>query len=282
MYAVQLTILGLITGAVLSLVGVGFTIVIGVGKIANFAHGAFVGLGMYLGYWADVHLGWSPYVTLLPGLVFFGLCGWIVAELFESRGRGSGAIGELLVGLALLLLITGTLSVTFGENAVTLPAASYGSLDIANLRIPGSELIAVGFTIVVAVGIYVFMRRSRWGRALRAVAENPRAAGLYGVRVPIARRIAVSVSIVLAGVTGIAISPFSVLTPEAGTTFLLTAFAVVIIGGIGNTMGAVAAGLAIGLADSFAAGYLSSVWTTLAPLLLILLFLLIRPVKVQI
>ena len=282
MYAVQLTILGLITGAVLSLVGVGFTIVIGVGKIANFAHGAFVGLGMYLGYWADVHLGWSPYVTLLPGLVFFGLCGWIVAELFESRGRGSGAIGELLVGLALLLLITGTLSVTFGENAVTLPAASYGSLDIANLRIPGSELIAVGFTIVVAVGIYVFMRRSRWGRALRAVAENPRAAGLYGVRVPIARRIAVSVSIVLAGVTGIAISPFLVLTPEAGTTFLLTAFAVVIIGGIGNTMGAVAAGLAIGLADSFAAGYLSSVWTTLAPLLLILLFLLIRPVKVQI
>jgi len=282
MYAAQLIVLGLITGAVLSLIGVGFTIVIGVGKIANFAQGAFVGLGMYMGYWANVHLGWSPYLTVLPGLVLFGICGWIVAELFESRGRNSGAIGELLVGLALLLLITGLLSVSFGENAVTLPAASYGAVSVANLHIPVSELIAAGFTFSVAAGIYLFMRWSRWGRALRAVAENPRAAGLYGIRVPIARRVAVLVSIVLAGVTGIMISPFSVLTPEVGTTFLLTAFAVVIIGGIANTVGAVAAGLAIGLADSFAAGYLSSVWTTLAPLILILLFLLIRPVKVQI
>jgi branched-chain amino acid transport system permease protein len=277
----QLVIVGLLSGAVLSLVGVGFTIVLGVGKIANFAHGAFVGLGMYLGYWTGTTLGISPYFMIIPGIVLFTVVGWGVAELFEWRGRKVGAIGELLVGLAMLLLINGLLAVGFGSDARTLSTADYGSLSVAGLKIPTTELLAALFTLVVAVGTYLFVRVSRWGRALRAVAENPSSAGLYGIRVPVAQRAAVTGSIVLAGISGLMISPFSVVTPDVGTSFLITAFAVVIIGGIGNTVGAVFAGLSIGIVNAMAAGYLSSVWTTLAPLLLILIFLLARPVSVD-
>jgi branched-chain amino acid transport system permease protein len=280
-YFEQLLIVGLLSGAVLSLVGVGFTIVLGVGKIANFAHGAFVGLGMYLGYWAGDTLEISPYLMIIPAIIAFTLVGWGVAELFEWRGRKVGAIGELLVGLAMLLVINGLLAVAFGSDARTLSTADYGAVHVAGLSIPTTELIAAFFTLVVAVGTYVFVRTSRWGRAVRAVAENPSAAGLYGIRVPIAQRAAVTGSIVLAGLSGLMISPFSVVTPDVGTGFLITAFAVVIIGGIGNTVGAVFAGLAIGVINAMAAGYLSSVWTTLAPLLLILAFLLARPVRVD-
>ena len=112
---------------------------------------------------------------------------------------------------------------------------------------------------------------------MRAVAENAEAAGLYGVRVPVAQRAALAVSIAIAGAAGVVISPFTVLTPDAGAAYLISAFAVVILGGIGNTLGAVAAGLGIGVVDSLCSGYLASYWTSLAPLLIILLVLLLRP-----
>jgi branched-chain amino acid transport system permease protein len=277
----QLLIVGVLTGAVLSLVGVGFTIVLGVGKIANFAHGAFVGVGMYSGYWSAEILGVNPYLMLIPGVIVFGLIGWGVAELFEWRGRKVGEIGELLIGLALLLLINGSLSVIAGSDPRTVQSVDIGSVKVAGLTIANTEIVAAVFTLVVALGTYLVVRVSRWGRALRAVAENPSAAGLYGIKVPIAQRAAVTLSIVLAGVSGMVIAPFYILTPEVGTTFLISAFAVVIIGGIGNTVGAVFAGLIIGVINSMAAGYLSSVWTTLAPLLIILLFLMIRPTTVN-
>jgi branched-chain amino acid transport system permease protein len=96
------------------------------------------------------------------------------------------------------------------------------------------------------------------------------------VRVPIIQRLSVTMSVVLAGAAGILISPFTVMTPALGDTFLITAFAVVLVGSIGNTLGAVVAGLAIGVIDSITGGYLASYWTTLAPLIAIVLFLLIR------
>jgi branched-chain amino acid transport system permease protein len=188
-----------------------------------------------------------------------------------------GEIGELLIGLALLLLINGLLEVIFSDNPRTISGPTLGHVQVAGLDIYGTELAAVGFTLVAAVGLYVFLRASRWGRALRAVADNAEAAGLYGIRVPIARRAAVTISIVVAGAAGMVISPFTVLTPGVGTTYLISAFAVVIVGGIGNALGAVLAGVGIGLVTSLSSGYLASYWTSLAPLIAILLVLLVRP-----
>jgi branched-chain amino acid transport system permease protein len=280
MFFAQLLILGLLAGAVLSLVAIGFTLVIGVGKIANFAHGAFVAVGMYLGYEAFVAWRISPYLTLLPAVALFGLAGWAMAEVFERRGRKVGEVGELLVGLALLLLINGLLEALFSDNPRSLTGVNIGFVSVAGISIPWTELVAAIFTFMVAGGLHVLIRISRWGRALRATAEDPLVAGLHGIRVPIVQRAAVTLSIVVAGLAGVIIAPFTVLTPSAGTTYLISAFAVVVLGGIGSTAGAVVAGLVIGVADSMAAGYLSSYWTTLAPLLIILGYLLIRPGRV--
>jgi len=281
MYLAQLLLVGILSGAVLSLVGVGFTLVLGVGKIANFAHGALVGVGMYAGYSAAKYADINPYLLLIPAALVFAVVGWAVAEMFEWRGRKIGHIGELVVGLALLLLINGALEVVFGADARTYSSVDIGSVKAFGLIIPATQIIAASFTFVVAFVAYLFIQQTRWGRALRAVAENPNAAALHGIRVPIAQRVAVVASIVLAGLSGIIIAPFSVMTPDVGAGYLISAFAVVIVGGVGNTLGAVAAGLGIGVINSLAAGYLSSVWTTLTPLLLLLLFLLVRPVKVQ-
>jgi branched-chain amino acid transport system permease protein len=188
-----------------------------------------------------------------------------------------GEIGELLIGLALLLLIGGLLEVIFTDSPKTITGLSLGHVSVAGLTLPGTELVAAGFTLVVAVALYVLVRVSRWGRALRAVADNAEAAGLYGVRVPVARRAAMVISIMVAGAAGVLISPFTVLTPDAGTSYLISAFAVVIVGGIGNTLGAVLAGVGIGLVNSLSSGYLASYWTSLAPLIVILLVLLLRP-----
>jgi branched-chain amino acid transport system permease protein len=273
----QLIVIGLITGAVYSLVGVGFTLVLGVGKIANFAHGSFVAVGLYFALTLQDHFGWNPYLALLPGLVFFTAVALGVAELFEWRGRKVGEIGELLIGLALLLLINGLLETVYGDKPRTVEGLTAGSLHVFGLVLSGTEVIAAVFTLVLAAATYVFVRRTRWGRAMQAVAEDAEAAGLYGVHVPVAQRAAVVISIVIAGVAGILISPFTVITPSIGTNYLISAFAVVIIGGIGNTLGAVGAGLAIGVIESLSSGYLASYWTTLAPLLVILIVLLVQP-----
>ena len=168
-YFLQLLIVGLLGGSVLSLVGVGFTLVIGVGKIANFSHGAFVGLGMYFAYWGHRTFDISPYWMVLPAIVVFTAAGIGVAELFEWRGRKIGELGILLVGLALLLFIEGMLAVIFGSEVVTLTGESLGSVSVLGLNIGIEDIVAAVFTLVVAVGIYAFVKMSRWGRALRAV-----------------------------------------------------------------------------------------------------------------
>ncbi|MFC5752715.1 branched-chain amino acid ABC transporter permease [Actinomadura rugatobispora] len=273
----QLLVSGLITGAVYSLVGVGFTLVLGVGKVANFAHGGFVALGLYTALFAHTQLGLNAYQTLLPAVLIFLVAGFGVGELFEWRARRAGEIGQLLVGLALLLLIGGLLEVLFKNNPRTIDGPTLGEVRVAGLTVHGTEIFAAAFTLVVALLIYVVVRHSRWGRAMRAVADNAEAAGLYGIRTPLARRSALAVSVALAGATGVVISPFTTLTPGVGTSYLISAFAVVILGRIGNPLGAVIAGLGLGVVNSMSAGYLASYWTSLAPLLIILLVLLVRP-----
>ena len=109
----QLIVIGLLTGAVYSLVGVGFTIVLGVGKMANFAHGSFVALGLYVALFARNQFGLNAYEALVPGAIVFVVLGIGVAELFEWRGRKIGEIGELLIGVAMLLLIGGVIEVAY-------------------------------------------------------------------------------------------------------------------------------------------------------------------------
>jgi|ERR1039458_2900722 branched-chain amino acid transport system permease protein len=282
MYFMQLLVLGLLTGAVYGLIGVGFTLVLGIGHIPNFAQGAFVGLGLYFALFMRDQFGLTPYEAFVPGLVFFALVGIGAAELFERRGRKSGEIGELLVGLALLLVIDGLLEVLYSDNPRALHGVNLGVVEAFGVGIPWSNIIAAIFAVAVGVAMFWWISATRWGRAMRAVTDNAMSAGLYGVRVPIIQRLSVTMSVVLAGVAGILISPFTVMTPSLGDTFLITAFAVVLVGSIGNTLGAVIAGLAIGVIDSITGGYLASYWTTLAPLICIAVFLLVRKESVSV
>ncbi|WP_392544239.1 branched-chain amino acid ABC transporter permease [Oryzobacter telluris] len=273
----QLLITGILTGMVYGLVGVGFTLVLGVGKIANFAYGSLVALGMYFAYVLHEWTGLGPYVALLPGLVLFSLLGLGIAELFEWRARASGEIGELLIGLGVLLTIGGLLAVIFSDNPRTMDAAIQGGWEVFGFVVPWDKLLAGGFTFVLGLSLFLFIRRTRVGRAMRAVAENSQAAALHGVRTPVIRRLAVVISTAIAGISGILVSSFVVLTPEVGTNFLISAFAVVIVGGIGNTIGAVFAGMGVGVIEALSAGYLSSIWTTIVPLVIIFVALMVRP-----
>ena len=135
----QLLIVGVITGSVYSLVGLGFTLVLGVGKIANFAHGSFVAVGLYLALFASETLGLNVYEAFIPGVIVFAIVGVGVAELFEWRGRKVGEIGELLIGLALLLVIGGLLEVLFTDNSRTITGPVLGHIRIAGLSISGAQ-----------------------------------------------------------------------------------------------------------------------------------------------
>jgi branched-chain amino acid transport system permease protein len=234
-------------------------------------------VGMYLAWWTHGHWHLNPYLLVPPAIVAFAVLGVGVAELFEWRGKRVGQIGELLVGLALLLFIGGGLEALFGTQPRVITGVEAGQVKVAGLAVHGTQIVAASAAVASAVGLYLGIRETRLGRAMRAVADNPDSAGLYGINIPIMRRAAMVLSVVVAGVSGVLIAPFTVLIPTAGSTYLISAFAIVIIGGVGNTLGALVAGLSLGVVEAMAAGYLESYWTSLVPLMLILAILMIRP-----
>lgn len=276
----NLILLGILAGAVYGLVGIGFTMVLGVANVANFAHGSLVVLGMYFTYLLYTQLGINPYVALLPGVVVFALIGAAMAALFRTRADAGGETGELLLGLGFLLIIESGLQIAYGPGPKPLNY-SEASVTIFGNEILITKIAALVIAVILALMVHRLIRATALGRSMQAVAIDPEGAGIQGIPVVRVRDATVAISVVIAGAAGIVISPFTIMTPFGGAGFLLSAFAVVVIGRLGSARGAVLAGLLIGIIESLASGYLSSGWAPIVSLGIVLVFLIIRPIRTE-
>ncbi|MGV2895167.1 branched-chain amino acid ABC transporter permease [Achromobacter sp. AGC78] len=272
----QATINGLIVGLLYLLMAVGFTLVFGVMRMVNFAHGEFYMLGAFGAYYLTTQAGFTflPAVALTFALAVAGgaVLEWGVLKPFR-RDELNGMIAT--IGLAMILQNLALMF--FGPDPLSMPAVAQGTARMGKLVIPLSRVYVVVFALLALALLYGFLRHSRPGRALRAVVEDFEIAGIQGIRSRIYYPLGFGLGVGLAAVAGALMAPLFSVSPFVGATPLLKAFIVVILGGLGSIPGAAVAGLALGLAESYGSLLFQSSTADMLIFGVVIVMLVVRP-----
>jgi branched-chain amino acid transport system permease protein len=269
---------GLLTGAVYGLVALGLTLVYGVLHIINFAHGALLTAAMYAAYVARVSFGVDPYVAALPlAALFFGV-GYLVQRLVigpASRGKDENI---LLVTLGLSIIIENLMLAVFRSDtrSIDVPyAMEVVEFGPALLSYP--RVIGFGATILVGIALFVLMRFTATGKAIRAVAKERTGAALVGIDVAHIYAVTFGIGTACLAISAALLLPSFYVSPRVGNAFVLVAFTIVVLGGMGSVVGALVGGLVIGVVESLSGLYLGESLGQIGIFLIFILVLLVRP-----
>lgn len=251
----DVTISGIMLGGIYALVALGLNLVFGVIQVTNFAHGELVMLGMYGAYVVHEVASVNPYIAvLLVAPVLFGIGALIQKFILEPLL--DEPVMQIFATFGLILLIQAIVTaLTDGEAKSVRTGISSQTIDIG-VMISVPRLIILGVAIAFAIGMSQYLRRSMFGTAVRGLSQDRATAALMGINVKRAYIITFGVSAALAGIAGALIAPIYTATPAIGFQFILPAFAVVILGGLGSISGAFFGGLIIGLVEAFAGYYI--------------------------
>lgn len=270
---------GLMLGALFAIVSIGLTLIFGIVKVVNFAHGEFLMIGMYLVYLITAKLGLHPLVTVVavaPLLFLVGVATqrFIIQPLMSARDDhiqifATVGLSTALINLALLI---------FGADiANTPPGGLRMPIQIGPVRVLLGQMIILLASAALVVGLRMFLQRTQTGRAIRAVAQNRAAAQLMGINVNRIYMLTFGIGAACVGFAAAMVAPFYPTSPTIGTYFVLTAFVVVVLGGLGSIGGAFAGAMIIGLIDSFAGFYIGSDLREVAVFGVFLLILILKP-----
>ena len=261
----------------LALVAVGLVLIFGVMGIINFAHGEFYMLGAYcvVAVYADLAL---PFLlSVAVGLVFVSLVG-MAAERALFRPMRENPLGGLVVSIGLLLILQSLATLGFGVRMEHIPPPSQTVVQLVEgVGIPLQRLVVILAAVALLGALWLFLRRTRWGWALRASAQDPEAAALQGISMAVASRIAFAIGAALAGVAGALTAPLVRTYPYMGHSVIVAAFIVIIVGGIGSLEGAVLAAIAYAFAHTFVTTFVDGVIADVVGLLLMLAVLIVKP-----
>jgi len=273
----QAILTGVVTGGVYSLLAMGLTLIFGVLDIVNFAHGSFLTVGLFATYEVVHKTGVNPYVALPVAVVVLFLLGVLVQVLLMNRTMGGSLESQLLITLGLSLLIANVLLMVFGGDPLSVSLHSDPGVHVLGAVANLSRVIAFVGALVLALLLWLLLERTSFGRAIRAVAANRQGAGLVGIDVRLIYAVTFGLGAACAGAAGMFIAPFTTITPTAGDQFNILAFVVVVMGGLGNVMGALVSGLIVGLVEQLGGVAIAGQSPLLGVFFLFLLILLIRP-----
>jgi branched-chain amino acid transport system permease protein len=278
----QQGVLGLMIGALYGLAAVGLSLVFGVLKVLNVAHGELIMLGGYAAFWLVALLGVDPFLSLLLVLplalllglgLYLGLFAFVVRADEETRVKNSLLIG---FGLALALHALAVRLWTADERAIPTP---YGGtvIELAGLSIPVVRLVSLLLAFALIGALHVLLARWRWGRAIRATADDWQAALLAGIDVRRAYVLAFGIGTALAGAAGTLVSVGYSVSPSIGLEWTLKALIVVVLAGLGSTLGTLIGGLLLGVAEAASAAAFGGPYREVVGLVIFVAVLLVRP-----
>jgi branched-chain amino acid transport system permease protein len=279
LYWVELAVNGLLVGGVYALVAVSMTVVFGVLRIVNFAHGSLVTVGMYASVvLAGAPFGLDPYAAILPGFVLFLVLGWVLYQGAMDAVVKRPMLTQLAFTLGLLVAIEALLEIVFLPDPRRVRAAWAASpIDLGSLTLSTPKTIAFAAAVVLALGFWAFLRWTWWGMAIRAVAQNPDAAQLAGIPRKRVLALAFALATAAAGLAGMLLAPFLTISPYVGSGILGAAFAAVVIGTEGNVLGAFLGGIFAGLAEALGIGLFGDEYKNACLFGVVLIMLLARP-----
>jgi branched-chain amino acid transport system permease protein len=273
---------GVLVGAVYGLAALGLSLVFGVLKILNIAHGSLIMLGGYAAFWLVRLYGIDPFVALaivipalfvLGWLLQFALFGNVVRYEEEKRIKNSLLIG---FGLTLVLQNAATRLWTADERSIT-PSYSTASLEFLGIRLPLIRIAAFAISLIAVVGLELFLSRSYWGKAIRATAEDWRTAALTGINVRRTYLLTFSLGTALAGIAGTLVGVGFSISPVIGLQWTMKALIVVVLAGLGSIRGAFLGGIVLGVTESASAYIFGGQYRELVGLVIFLIILSARP-----
>lgn len=275
---VQSVVSGVLTGSLYAMIGVGLTVVFGVMRIINLAHGDLVMLGMYGAFWGLVGWKLDPFVSILVWVPLFFLAGMLMYRVLLARVVPGGELNTLLYTAGLSLVIAnGALFAWTGDYRTI--KLTYGLLPMRPFGIAVPVPLAIAFVLAIAIttALYLFLARTDLGRAIRATSQNPEAAALMGVNVERIAMVTFGLGSALAGAAGVLLAPSLYLYPTVGEILIAKCFVIVVLGGLGSAAGAIAGGVLLGLVESLGAVYVSVAYKDTIGFVIFLLVLRFRP-----
>jgi branched-chain amino acid transport system permease protein len=274
----QTIVNGLMMGGVYALIAVGLTLIFGVMNVVNFAHGEFVMLGMVLTYLLHVFLGMDPGVSILLVIPVMLGVGALIQKGLISRVIGQPDEAQILLTLGLSVLLINVVLLFMGPDYLSIKTSyklSVWAVGPVLFSIP--RLLAFVVAMAFSGILWLFLTRTDLGKGLRAVAEKPEVATLMGINPKKMHALAFGIGISLAAGAGNVLTPFFYTFPSVGGMFVLTAFVVVVLGGMGNIPGAILGALAIGVTESLTSQYVALDLAMLGVFIIFVLVLVFKP-----
>ncbi len=277
-FLLQLLLGGMVIGVIYALVAMGLSLIFGVLEIVNFAHGEFYMLGAMAAFFlsSGVNLGYWPTVAVVTlGAVCVG---FVLYEALLGSLQGEGFERSILLTLGLSMVLQNgavylfTMTPRMISNSLT-----YSNVLIGDLRISQARLYALALGLAAFAALYFILHRTRIGKAMRGVSQNREAALMVGIDPRAVARLAVAIGIGLSGLAGAALAPVYAVHPVMGFAFVFKAFAIIIIGGLGNVSGAAIAAVVLGIAESLIGGFLPLVMVDALAFVAMIAILLFKP-----
>ncbi|RJG14984.1 branched-chain amino acid ABC transporter permease [Massilia cavernae] len=265
-------------GLLLFLVASGLTLIFGIMGVINLAHGSFYMIGAYLAWGLAPLFGDQFLLQLLAGMALAALLGFVLEWLFFSYLYQRDHLQQVLMTYALILVAEEVRSIVAGNDVhgVQVPGWLSGSVDLGLMSYPVYNLFACAACLLVALGLYLVVNKTRLGMMIRAGASNRDMVRSLGINVTLLYRIVFAAGVALAALAGMIAAPMSSVYPGMGGGILIICFVVVVIGGIGSISGALAASLLVGLVDTFGKVFFTQ-FSGLSVYLLMALILIWRP-----
>lgn len=274
----QNLVLGLLLGGVYALVAGGLTLIFGVMKVINIAHGAFLIAAAFLTFTLWRELGIDPLLAILITTPVAFVVGWVVYKAFVSPIRTAPMASTVLLTFGLALVIEAAMGTIWGNNSTAI-RPSYGneSFHLGGLFLPKAQVYGGIVAVLVLAALWIVLTKTWLGRAIRAAAVNPDGAELVGIKVAAVAALVFAIGIAAAGAGGAITGILYPFVPGSHYQWIARLLAIVVLGGMGSLNGAVLGAVLFGVAETMTAAYVSPSWATAVPYAVVFAVLLIRP-----
>ena len=273
---IEIIIYGAVSSAIYAMLAVGFTLIFGVARVLNLSHGAFYALGAYFTYTYNGLLGIPLLVAAVLAVATVAALG-VAMERVMVRPLRYSALAVLMITLAMSLLIEQVLLLTFGSETQNVQSLVSDKVTLFDVDIGGQRLLALGVSVVLISGLWLFIQHTRLGNAILAVSQDAEGAQYMGININRVFASVMGLSAALAATAGVLVAPFLTVQPSMGLLPMTKAFSIVILGGLGSIRGSLLAAAVLGFSETLVGYLVSSSLTELVSLVVILLVLILRP-----
>ena len=272
-------ITGISLGSIYAIIALGYTMVYGIAKMLNFAHGDVIMVGGYMCYCATTYMGWNPILGVLLAMAVCTVLGIVIERLAYKPLRSAPSLAVLITAIGVSYFLQNAALLIWTSNPKSFsPIVGRGALQLGELQVTHVTLVTIAACVIIMIALTVFTGKTKMGTAMRAVSEDKGAAQLMGINVNTTISMAFAIGSALAAIAGVLLcSAYPMLVPTTGSMPGIKAFTAAVFGGIGSIPGAMLGGILLGIIETFCRAYISMELSDGIVFGVLILVLLVKP-----